>query len=137
MSDLVALRQMGYAIDHFREAYADMSGTTLSVFLIVATNPAISAKDLLKRIPDTSQSAISRHLSTLGEWNWRGGPGLGLVDLVEDPEDRRNKIAFLSAKGKQLAIKMARALDPKAESPDPDAFPTASEYVRSVRYGAR
>lgn len=137
MSDLTPLRHMAFAFDAFREIYPDVSGTTVLVFLVVATNPGISSKDVLKRVPDASQSSISRHLATLGEYNWRGGEGLGLIEHMEDPRDRRNKVAFLSPRGKALAIRMAKAIDPKAPSPDPDSFPTAAEYIRSVRAGAR
>lgn len=136
MSEFLVLRQMSAAIDEVRSLYADVPATTVQVFLLVAANPGISSKQLLQRAQG-SQSAISRHLALLSEYSWRGGEGMDLVETVEDPEDRRNKIAFLKPKGKLLAVKLTRILNPTGPEPDPASFPTAAEYVRSVRAGPR
>jgi len=108
----------------------------MQIYMLVATSPGISSKDLISRV-GVSQSSISRHIALLGEFSWSGGPGLELVESIEDPNDRRSKVNFLTIKGRQVAIQLARILDPtEADDIDPSQFPTAKEYVRRVR-GAR
>lgn len=136
MTDVLKLRQFASAVSTFRELDADIPAATLHVFLVVAANPGISSKQLLQRVQG-SQSAVSRHLAALGEYSWKGGPGLDLIETVEDPLDRRNKISFLKPKGKQLALKLIVILDPHGPDPDPASFPTAKEYTLKVRAGAR
>lgn len=133
MNGIDSIKRMRRALDTFRTMYADIPATSVEVFLQVAIAPGISSKDLVSRV-GVSQSAISRHLALLGDYDWKGGDGLGLIDLIEDPVDRRTKVAFLKPKGQALAAKLVTILDPDGDTPD--SFETADEYVKRVR-GAR
>ena len=134
MNGIDSIKRMTKALNVFRALYADIPTTTVDVFLQVAIRPGISSKELLDRV-GASQSAISRHLAMLGDYSWRGNEGLGLVDLIEDPTNRRTKVAFLKPKGQALAAKLVAILDPDGDSPE--GYETADEYVKRVRGGAR
>jgi DNA-binding MarR family transcriptional regulator len=127
--------RLAATIDEFRSLDKDIPGQAVVTFLVVAQKPGISSKELLQRI-GVSQASISRNLALLGEWDRHGNPGLQLVDLIEDPVDRRNKIAFLTPRGKALVGKIANIMEPGLGEVDLTEFPTAKEYVRGVR-GAR
>lgn len=60
-------------------------------------------------------------------------PGLDLIEVLEDPMDRRGKIAFLTPKGRTLACVLLRILDPESQV-DPSAFMSVKEYLST---GAR
>jgi DNA-binding MarR family transcriptional regulator len=134
MSAIRALSRLTVAIGEFRTVYPDVTATTIEVFLVIAANPGISSGDILKKVSGVSQSAISRHIATLGEYNWKGGEGLKLIEAMDDPNDRRIRVSYLTATGKAMAMRLARILDPHGEQPEPSEFPTARE--RGVR-GAR
>lgn len=136
MSSNNQLRALTRAMSEFRKLYADIPVTTVEVFLAVAVNSGISSKDLRDRV-GASQSAVSRHLALLGEYSWRGGEGMDLIEIVEDPEDRRSKLAFLKPKGQTLAIRLSAILDPQGDDPQPSDFLSAADHVKNVRGGAR
>ena len=130
--DQFPFRAMTRTLSEMRELYPDIPAATIQVFLAIALEPGISGKELLDRV-GISQSAVSRHLSILGEHSWRGGEGLGLIEVIEDLEDRRNKIAFLTPKGRTLAISFHRTLSPRGPTPIQADFPSASDHVQAHR----
>lgn len=137
MNETLTLRQLSHVIGSFRETSADIPAATLQAFLIVAANPGISSKEVMQRA-NVTQSAVSRHLATLGEFSWKGGEGLNLITTIEDPKDRRAKISFLNERGRQLAMKFLRTMDPQGDEPDPSFVPTAADHMRAFRRnGAR
>lgn len=81
--------------------------TQAIVFLTIASagDEGISMRDLAKAA-GVSTSAVSRHVSTLGEWSWRKRPGLKLVEQRVDYEDRRNKPVHLTPKGRRVLEKV-------------------------------
>ncbi|MFZ3584692.1 hypothetical protein ACOI1H_21425 [Loktanella sp. DJP18] len=125
-----SIHALSNALEIFRQIYPDIPATTIMVFLQVVIRPGISSRDTAEAI-GSSQSAISRHFSMLGEYTWRGEEGWGLVDLIEEPTNRRMKVAFLTSKGQALAEKIAVAIDPTGRSLPPAE--TADAYVRRVR----
>ena len=56
-----------------------------------------------------------------------------LIETIEDPEHRRNKIAFLTEKGKMVAYKVLRIIDPKLSAPNTDLFPSARDHIAGYR----
>ena len=135
MSSVSSLRKLTSVMAQVRSIYADIPATTIQLFLVVATNPGVNSKDLHKKVGG-SPSAISRHLSLLGDYTIRGEVGLQLVESIEDPEDRRNKLTFLTLKGRQLAVNLMRIMVPEGQEVDQEIFTSASAYVSRYR-GAR
>ncbi|CAM5766532.1 MarR family winged helix-turn-helix transcriptional regulator [Bosea minatitlanensis] len=72
------------------------------VILAVAQRPGITTAELVKET-DLSQPAVSRLLTSLGKEHYtRKKAGYNIVDTVDDPEDSRRKISFLTKKGRDL-----------------------------------
>jgi DNA-binding MarR family transcriptional regulator len=134
MPELTTFRKMQRACQTIRKLYPDMPVTSVSVFLDVVLQPGISSRELMQNT-GISQSAVSRHMSILGPYNWRGEEGLKLIESIEDPEDRRQKISFLTAKGRQLAIDLFSIMEPDRAPPSHDDFPTATNYTKEFRSG--
>lgn len=59
---------------------------------------------------------------------------MDLIEVLEDPMDRRGKVAFLTAKGRTLSCVLLRILDPESQV-DPSAFLSAKDHLRFA--GAR
>ena len=136
MTISTSLRRVIRAIRELRELYPDIPAATIEVFLLVAANAGLSSKELQQRAR-TSQSSISRHLTMLTDHSWNGKTGIGLIDLIEDPRDRRTKRAFLNSKGVSVSIKIAALVDPDADEPSPSEFLSSKEYVASVKGSLR
>lgn len=132
MSHAPLYRQLSRVVEAFRDLYPDVPATTLRVFFEVCVSPGSTGPELMRSI-GIGQTSLSRHLSILSEYSWRGGDGLDLVELIEDPEDRRNKRTFLKPKGRALAIKVFAIMDPKGTPPTHEDFPTATSYVLAYR----
>jgi len=99
-----------------------------SLFLEIARKPGLTQQELADR-SDMSLSSISRNLMALGEFHRSGEPGMNIVEQIEDPIERRRKIAFLTVKGRTFAKKMLAALYPEHEE-EFDA-PTATEWLNA------
>ena len=82
----------------------------LLVFLELMKGEEFTQAALAEQL-DVTQATISRRISTLSNL---GGDTLNLLELREDPSDRRVKMLRLTAKGRRLARKIASAvLDPE------------------------
>jgi DNA-binding MarR family transcriptional regulator len=55
----------------------------------------------LRSIVGISQASISRNCAALGKIHRKGIPGLGLIETVEDPFNRKRKIVYLTPKGEK------------------------------------
>ena len=92
----------------------------------VALNPGMGMR-ALEQATGLSQSSASRNIQTLGKWHRDKRPGYDLVETVEDPEDTRRKIMFLTPKGRQLVSDVLSALGDG--EPVKYEAPTAREYL--------
>lgn len=134
MTDQLSVRLFSRAVDVFREVDANAPLCLLTVFLLIAQEPGMTGRDLIKK-SGISQAAVSRYTLTLGEFSDKKGEvGLLLVERVDDRNDLRLKRFFLTPSGKALIIKILKALDPTGPEPNPDNFPTYHEWMKS---GAR
>jgi DNA-binding MarR family transcriptional regulator len=93
----------------------EMPITIMNTFLAIAlwgdqgeTNPP-SLLELSNRL-GTSPNNMSRHLRYLGEFERRGVPGCGWVSVEIYPEDRRQKVASLTRKGRIMDESIGRLL---------------------------
>ena len=91
------------ALEFVRTIDEDIPIQTLSVFLYVSVNgPQCKQTDLTEWL-GMAQSTVSRNVSYLSKRNRLGKAGLGLVESMENPDDRRYKIVRLTPKGQKLA----------------------------------
>jgi DNA-binding MarR family transcriptional regulator len=58
-----------------------------------------------------TQSSCSRNVAVLSRWEEFGKPGLDLVESFDDPRERRRKIVYLTANGKQKVQSIIGKLD--------------------------
>lgn len=95
-------------LDPFKNLRGTMPLQYVTAFLLVAIDEGHNVTEYARRA-GISQSLMTRHLSDLGTVNRYHEEGFGLVDHVEDPQDRRNKMIHLSAKGKGIVGQIVRA----------------------------
>ena len=91
------------------EAFADinpeMQLNTLLTFLFVAQRGSCNQKDLEVAL-GLSNATASRNVSYWTDSKRYGVDGVGFIDRVEDPQDRRYKLLTLSAKGRKFYQKI-------------------------------
>ena len=75
------------------------------VFAWVALNEGKTQVDLRNAL-DMPSASSSRILAALSKIHRLGKPGHDLIEWVENPEDRRAKLLYLSAKGRALVTKL-------------------------------
>jgi DNA-binding MarR family transcriptional regulator len=89
-------------VTKIRGVSSEMPAQTLHTFLLVAQSPGISMQDLNAKL-ELSSSATSRNVSSLSFQKQYEVVGLGLVEALEDPKDRRIKRVWLTPKGQAFA----------------------------------
>lgn len=82
-----------------------MSPQAFQITLEVAQRPGITMKQLMDA-SGIALGSVSRNLMALGDWHRSDMPGLGLIETVDDPEDHRRKIAFLTRKGRKFVSEL-------------------------------
>lgn len=85
------------------------------LFVLVSLHEGASPTTLEKRLR-ISRSSISRGAARLSRYGFGSKPGLGLIEMREDPMDRRYKRLFLTEAGRRLADKLAQLDSPPADS---------------------
>jgi hypothetical protein len=96
------------AIKPFRKLRETMPLQYVTAFMLVATDEGLNVSTYAKRA-GTSQSLMTRHLMDLGTVNRHHEEGFGLVEAFDDLMDRRNRLIYLSAKGKHVVWEMCEA----------------------------
>jgi DNA-binding MarR family transcriptional regulator len=79
------------------------------LFVLVAQNEGSSQATFEKAL-GISRSAISRGAARLSHYGWNNKPGLDLIDMREDPTDRRYKVLHLTPKGRLLIRQIMGAI---------------------------
>ena len=102
MSVLPSMRTLANAINAFRELDAEIQPQTILAYLYVAgSKEPVPMRDLQTRLGVASSSA-SRNVALLSKLNRYGKPGHDLVEIYENPEDRRYKLVRLTSRGRTL-----------------------------------
>lgn len=100
----------------FMELRSEMNLSLMSAFIAAiirhpedrdAEAPTIKELSELAGVPYTS---MSRHLRYLGEKERIGKPGLKLVEVRENPENKREKLVYLTEDGKRLSDKILKLI---------------------------
>ncbi|RPJ39179.1 MAG: hypothetical protein EHM35_02955 [Planctomycetaceae bacterium] len=107
----VPATRMGRVLSRLRQLHNDMTILQAMFFMRIAAEPGVTQNKLWTEF-DTFDSVASRAIAVLGSAGVRGGlnaqgerretKGLKLIELVEDPQDRRFKRLYLSARGRTL-----------------------------------
>ena len=102
-------------LEAFREVAPTLPASYAQAFLAVAMKPGQPSGAYAKAI-GMIQPVASRILLEIGKKTRTGGPGLELVESVEDLQDLRIKRYYLTAKGRKLIkdITVVMARDEKA-----------------------
>lgn len=88
-----------------RQMSGDMPIAQAYCLLLIAMYEGLSVKDIAERA-DIGMASASRYVSMFSNWNRPGEAGLGLVEAVEDPMERRKKIVRLTPKGRSAMSKI-------------------------------
>lgn len=104
------LRHAFQGLDLFKQMHNDMPVQYIMLLLAVATQGEVS-QNKLKELLSIPQSSTSRGLAALSEWQAYQKPGLGLITMKEDPEDRRRKLVTLTYKGDKVVTEFLNKLE--------------------------
>lgn len=110
-------------LELFRSRTPDLWVNNILTFLYVCENEGLNIKELAQ-ISRLSEATASRSIRSFAAPDSPSAlkPALGLVELVENPEDGRGRLIFLTEAGRQLAreldvlIRQVRTIGPA----DPD-----------------
>lgn len=101
----LSLLKLGNKIEEFRKLDSEMQAQTMLALIYVARmensgSPA-SIKEVGEYLGLTSASA-SRNIAVLSKWSRHNRPGHDLVEAVENPVNRSQKLIRLTPKGKRV-----------------------------------
>lgn len=101
----LTLIKLTNTIEEFRKLDSEMQAQTMLAFIYIARmdnggSPA-SVKEVGEHLGLTSASA-SRNIAVLSKWSRHNKPGHDLVEAIENPEFRSQKLIRLTAKGKRV-----------------------------------
>ena len=89
------------ALGRLRDRHSDMTLQQAMSFFLVAEKPGITQRELYEAL-GTNDSVASRTVAILSDVGSRNTPGLDLVEMRINPEDRRERILRLTPKGRRL-----------------------------------
>lgn len=93
-------------VEKSRKLDPAMQAQTMMTFLMVAENPGIAMKAMQERL-GVARSTMSRNVAALSKiGDKRGREGYGLIETCENPEDRKQKQVYLTAKRNRLYANM-------------------------------
>jgi len=103
------------ALRRLREVYPDMTILQAMAFFYVAGNEGVPQKQVREHLEAGADSTASRILGMLADVGFRGTAGVGLILFKNNPHDRRERLMYLSPKGKRLMASIMSDLNIKAE----------------------
>src|SRR5688500_10463579 len=104
--DASALRKFLAGIDRLREVNNEIQANSIAVLIEIALNPGIISRDL-KSKTDIPAPTLSRILLTMMARNRNREEGYGLVEMRENPDNRREKRIFLTEKGEAFVKRLS------------------------------
>jgi DNA-binding MarR family transcriptional regulator len=96
-------------LGRLRDRHADMTVLQAMCFFLVSARPGISQRQLMNEL-DSNDSTISRILSLLSDLGDRKSAGLDLIEMKVNPNDRRERLMFLSPKGRRFMADVSNDL---------------------------
>ncbi len=132
MDYMSEIKKLQLALSYLQDADEDISVEMVDVFLMVACEPGIAFGEV-RKVTGLAQSTLSRHVSALGDYKRNRDHGAGLIESVEDPNERRRKRLFLTAKGRRVVSHICAAqLGAKVSDVELD-IQTSKQYLKSAR----
>jgi DNA-binding MarR family transcriptional regulator len=92
-----------------RDLHPDMTVMQVLTLALIAESPGILQRDLYRQLGATD-SAASRIVAILSDVGSRNTPGMGLVSMRVNPQDRRERLVELTSKGRRLWDDVSRDL---------------------------
>jgi DNA-binding MarR family transcriptional regulator len=107
-------------LSRLRELHNDMTILQAMIFFRIAAEPGVTQRTVWREL-DTYDSVASRGVAVLSSAGVKGAHGrktepLHLIELRENPDDRRERMLYLTRKGRTLMEDIIRDLD-MAERP--------------------
>jgi DNA-binding MarR family transcriptional regulator len=93
-----------------RAKHEDLTALQVMCLMRVASKPGISQRSIQKELAAGANSTASRILGILSDVGARGTKGLELIEMRVNPMDRRERLVYLSPKGKKLMTDIAKDL---------------------------
>jgi len=94
------------AFNRLRDLHSDMTLLQASFLMYVARSPGVSQRALYEAL-GSNDSVASRTLAILSDVGSRNTPGLGLINMRPNPQDRRERVVTLTPKGNRLMADLA------------------------------
>lgn len=105
-----SLGQVMLTLEEMRKLNTSMTVNVALVFLLVASEPGITAGEIQRRLSMAS-SVATRVIGALQEYHRQGSEGLDLVRFKTDVIDRRVKHLYLTPKGERVWNSVKRILE--------------------------
>ena len=101
--------ELAAGLELFQELNPEMQIQTMLVFLAIARRGVCTQKDVeLELELGMTGGSASRNVGYWTDVFKPGIPGIGYVDRIEDPKDRRYKLLRLNDKGKAFYNKLRK-----------------------------
>jgi len=94
-------------LEAFRRRTPDLWINNVLTFLYVCENEGINIKELAQ-VSRLSEATASRSIRSFASPKSPGAlkPALGLIELVENPDDGRGRLIYLTEEGRRLAAEL-------------------------------
>ena len=109
----IMLRRLFQAVDVVRLVDATLPIQTFAAFVAVALQQGQSISAIGEKV-GISQSAASRNLSALSDWDYKKKVGLKLVEYRQDPMNLSIKTVHLTARGQNPVEHVVNQLQPES-----------------------
>lgn len=105
ISEELSIRRLLNVVQCIRSVDPTMPIQGLAALLTIAIEEGQNINSVADKTA-MAQSAASRNISSLTDWDWRKKPGLNLVEYRTDPMNLSQKTLYLTDKGRSLIQKI-------------------------------
>lgn len=92
-----------------RRDHPEIGIASAQILLLVADRPDLSLREIAEAC-DLAPATNSRLLAQLSAWQAFEKPGLGLIEMIDDPRERRRKIVRLTPAGQTAVGRLLKPL---------------------------
>jgi len=110
MMSITAMTTLKRVLDAVRAEAPELPTQQLHALLVIGLDEGLSVQDVQKRTGMTNSSG-SRNVRALMEYAGEGRKGLHWVDWKPNPQNLREKLLFLSPKGREVMDKMMKVME--------------------------